>query len=65
VEQLPLADRAAPTASATPHGATKQNKQKPTGGRKLVLKQKIEGAAIKNRKGQFQGAVGIYRGIER
>jgi hypothetical protein len=32
-------------------GTRKQNKQKPTEGRKLVLKQKIEGAAIKNRKG--------------
>jgi hypothetical protein len=32
---------------------------------KLVLKQKTEGAAIKKQKGQFLGAVGIYRGIGR
>jgi hypothetical protein len=33
----------------------KQNNRKPTEGRKLVLKQKSEGAAIKNRKGSSWG----------
>jgi hypothetical protein len=37
------------------HGTRKQNKRNPTEGRKLVFKQKTEGAAIKNRKGSSWG----------